>query len=345
MIPHVVTSVSEARREESLNDVPPLNCETPVSRLSAVSLASVLDQSVDCIKLIDLDGNIRYMNANGLCAMGIDDFCSINGQAWADLWPAEARRAITASYIEATAGKTVRFRAHCPTLTGASRWWDVSVSPVSDDDKQLAGFLTVSRDVTANQLTRQALTLAAAELKHRIRNAYQMIVSLLIVTADGNAMHEEFAQHMAARLKAVSSAQLLFAESDAPCNLQELVLALVSPFESPATQITFGDFPLLFVEQPQADAIALVVGELAVNASKHGALAHGGSIDVSAVHEKSQLIILWTEHVGRVIQQHGRSGGQGMSLMTQIMQTRGGDLVVAWKEQGLNATLTFDLAA
>ncbi len=230
-------------------------------------------------------------------------------------------------------------------MTGAARWWDVSVSPVSDDSKQLVGFLTVSRDVTANQLSREALTLAAAELKHRIRNAYQMVIGLLIVTADGNAMHEEFAQHMSARLKAVSRAQLLFAESDAPCNLQELVMALVTPFESQATQITFGDFPAISVEQPQADAIALVIGELAVNASKHGALTHGGRIDVRAIHDKSQLLILWNETANRVIQQRSRQGGQGMSLMTQIMQTRGGDLVVAWKEMGLIATLTFDLTA
>jgi hypothetical protein len=65
-----------------------------VSGLSSVALASVLDQSVDCVKLINLDGNIQYMNGNGLCAMEIDDFCAVEGQPWADLWPDEARQAI-----------------------------------------------------------------------------------------------------------------------------------------------------------------------------------------------------------------------------------------------------------
>lgn len=75
-----------------------------VSGLSSVALASVLDQSVDCVKLIGLNGDIRYMNGNGLCAMEIDDFCAVEGQSWADLWPDEARQAIIGAYPEAATG-------------------------------------------------------------------------------------------------------------------------------------------------------------------------------------------------------------------------------------------------
>lgn len=75
-----------------------------VSRLSSVSLANVVDQSVDCVKLVDLDGTIQYMNGNGLCAMEVDDFCAINGTAWAGLWPEAARLDILASYHKAAGG-------------------------------------------------------------------------------------------------------------------------------------------------------------------------------------------------------------------------------------------------
>lgn len=317
----------------------------PVSRLSAISLANVLDQSVDCVKLVELDGTIQYMNVNGRCAMEVDDFCSIQGSTWAGLWPEATRADILASYVTAADGETARFRAYCPTARGTPRWWDVTVSGVNDCTDQLVGFMAISRDVTTNQASREALIIAADELKHRLKNTYQTIASLLVLTARGNREHEEFAKQMAARLSAVSRAQLLFAKSDAPCDLGELVHALVDPFRSDVVRIAFGNLPTLRIEQPQADAIALVVGELAVNASKHGAFVHGGSIQIDAAHSAHQLAIVWDERCDRAIEQRSRDGGQGMRLMAQIMQTRGGGLDVEWDDYGLRATLTFQLAA
>ena len=54
-------------------------------------LAAVLDQSADCIKVIGPDGTLDFMNRNGRCAMGIDDFAQVAGKNWWDLWPAEAQ--------------------------------------------------------------------------------------------------------------------------------------------------------------------------------------------------------------------------------------------------------------
>lgn len=328
-----------------LADDPPTTPQptTAVGRLSALGLASILDQSVDCIKLIDLDGTIQYMNDNGLCAMGIDDLCSVRGAVWADLWPGEARQLILASYPSAATGATARFRAFCPTAKGAPRWWDVSVSRVTDTEGQLAGYLSVSRDVTANQQSREALTIAAAELRHRLRNTYQMIASLLTVMARGDESNKEFARQMAARLGALSRAQLLFADDNASCDLENLIPALVMPFGSEYAQVTFGRLPALRLKQPQADAVALVVGELAVNSSKHGAIAHGGHVGVSAAHDQHGLSIIWRERCDRPVRQHAREGGQGMTLMNQIMRTRGGNLAVEWEDHGLVATLTFQL--
>lgn len=334
----------------TINDTAPLAEALPipassVSRLSSVSLANVLDQSVDCVKLVNLDGTIQYINGNGLCAMEVDDFCAINGTVWADLWPEAARSDILASLAKAAGGETARFRAYCPTTKSSPRWLDVSVSGVNDSEDQLVGFLAVSRDVTSNQLSRNALMIAAEELKHRLKNTYQTIASLLTLTARGNADNEEFARQMAARLGAVSRAQTLFADNDAPCNLAELIPALVTPFGSNVVRITFDSLPTLRIEQPQADAIALVVGELSVNASKYGALAHGGSIQIKADHSDRLLKIVWREQCDRAFQHNTRDRGQGMRLMAQIMKTRGGDLAVDWEEQGLKATLTFQLSS
>ena len=313
--------------------------------LSAVSLASVLDQSVDCVKLLTLDGKIQYMNNNGLCAMEIDGFAAVEGTFWADMLPEAAGQSLIEAYPEVANGKTVQFRAFCPTSKGASRWWDISVSPVTDGEGLIAGFLSVSRDVTFNHQGREALTIAAAEMKHRLRNTYQMITSLMVMMARGNSSHEEFAKQMADRLGVLSRAQSLFTDDEAPCELDKLIPALVTPFGNVSGQVSFDTLPAITVQQSQADAIALVVGELAVNSAKHGAFAHGGSVHVSAAEDKRELTIIWRERCDVPVRQHSRDGGQGLKLMERIMRARNGSMVMDWGERGMVATLALRLAA
>lgn len=329
-----------------------MNEQTPivaaaVSSLSSVTLASVLDQSVDCVKLIGLGGEIQYMNGNGLCAMEMDDFCAVRGQTWADLWPDEARQAILASYDQARTGEAVRFRAYCPTAKGTPRWWDVTVSPVSDAAGAHAGFLSISRDVTENETSREALEIAAAEMKHRLKNTYTMIAGLMHGYARGDAALEGFAGEMSSRLVALSTAQSLFVSDEAPCEVARLIPALVAPFNTPACPIVIDAMPATAVAQGQADAIALVVGELSVNSAKHGAFARGGEVRIATDADgdagAKRLSIRWIERIDGPVASHGRSGGQGLRLMERIVRARRGTFAIDWQDDGLTVELVFAL--
>lgn len=312
--------------------------------LSPVALASVLDQSVDCVKLIGLDGDVQYMNSNGLCAMEIDDFRMIAGKRWADLWPVESRDVILDSMVQAASGAPARFRAFCPTAKGAPRWWDVTVSAINDAAGTHAGFLSISRDVSENQSGREALEIAAAEMKHRLKNTYMMISSLLIGFARGDPVQEVYAKEMADRLIALSAAQALFVSDDASCDLATLIEALILPFDNPACRVTIDSQVRATLDQGQADAIALVVGELSVNSAKHGALMHGGEVHVDSRIDGGMLTIQWTERSLGPVDSAPRAGGQGLRLMERIMRNRRGTLDFAWQPDGLVATLNFDLA-
>ncbi len=264
--------------------------------LSAETLASVLAQSIDCVKLLGTDGSVQWMNVNGLCAMEISDFESVRDTEWALLWPREARGQIADGLAKARAGEAARFDAYCPTASGSPKWWNVTISPVSDGDGRAAGFLAISRDVTEIQLAREAIEVVAAELRHRLKNTYTMIGSLLIGFARGTPGCESFARDMQARLISLSAAQSLFSAHDAPCELSALITALVSPFATPGCQMDIARIPQIDVAQPQADAIALVLGEMAVNSAKYGAVAHGGSVSIGTTCSGGQLSITWDEN-------------------------------------------------
>jgi two-component sensor histidine kinase len=303
----------------------------------------VLDQSVDCVKVISLAGEIEYMNGNGLCAMEVDDFCAIRGRQWSELWPDEARQAIDASYGSASRGETVRFNAFCPTAKGDPRWWDVTVSAVADENGRHAGYLSISRDVTEPHLAREALEIAAAEMKHRLKNTYMMVSSLMMGFARGDADRVAFAEEMGDRLGALSTAQSLFASNEASCEIGRLIPALLVPFDNPACPVTIDVLADATVDQGQADAIALVIGELSVNAAKHGALTHGGAIHVGTARDGDTLRITWTERSDVPPASHARDGGQGLRLMERIVRARRGTLAMEWTDAGLIVRLGFRL--
>ncbi|WP_322889240.1 MULTISPECIES: sensor histidine kinase [unclassified Yoonia] len=309
--------------------------------VSAEALAHVLDQSIDCVKLLGLDGTLRWMNSNGLCAMEIDDFASVAGQQWGSLWPDNMQKQIAESLVSASAGQDVKFDAFCPTAKGTPRWWSVTVTAVTGMDGQGAGFLSISRDVSEAENQRRALSIAAEEMRHRLRNTYAMVGSLLKGFARGNDGHEVFARDMQSRLIALSAAQSLSATEDMPCDVAALLPALIDPFITPHCTVStdrIGDFS---VPQGQADAIALVVGELAVNSAKHGALANGGSVAISAELVDGQIVIVWTEQSAIAVTATHRSGGQGLNLITRIVEIRRGTVDTNWQSHGPTVTLTF----
>ncbi len=314
--------------------------------LTDETLATLLDQSLDCIKFISLEGTVQYMNRNGLCALEIDAPAAILGRMWHELWPAEAQPMIRNALVQALAGEAVRFDAFCPTAKGSPRWWDVSVSTVRNEEGQVSGFLSTSRDVTEARRAKEVAEIASAEMRHRLKNSYAMVAGLLSSLARGLPEREEFAAEVQARLAALAVAQTLFAaRENAPCELALLLPALLDPFQHDdcsVKSVVRGD---IRVEQGIADALALVIGELAVNSSKHGALSSAGMIRVTAELRDHTIDLCWSERSERAVAAHHRPGGQGLQLMQRILRAREGEISLEWLDRGVDARIRLPSAA
>lgn len=156
-------------------------------------LRSVLDASLDCIKVVDLDGRLTYMNANGLCAMEIDDFSQVSNACWWDLWPAEGAIDIKNAIEAGRKGEPTRFEAFCPTAKGTPKWWDVSVSPVRDDSGRVNHLVSISRDITDRKRAEEALADSETRAVESQRQLHAIVDSIdqmiWSATADG---HHDF---------------------------------------------------------------------------------------------------------------------------------------------------------
>ena len=135
-------------------------------RESEAFATSILDSAVNCLRVLDLEGHIQYINKPGLLALEIDDFGSVQGREWPKLWPEETRPVLENALAVAKSGGVGRFASLGPTAKGTPKWWDVSVSPIPGADGQTARLLVSSTDRTAEKLAQDELQRAriAAEV-------------------------------------------------------------------------------------------------------------------------------------------------------------------------------------
>jgi diguanylate cyclase (GGDEF)-like protein/PAS domain S-box-containing protein len=132
-------------------------------RTSEALSRSMLEASVDCIKLLSLAGLIEFMNEPGMRAMEIDDFEEISGKPWCSLWPGEGKEEAAKAVRQASLGETARFNAFRPTAHGHYRWWDVVVTPILGNNGTVKQLLAISRDTTVHRRTSESLRLASEQ--------------------------------------------------------------------------------------------------------------------------------------------------------------------------------------
>ncbi|WP_168850912.1 PAS domain-containing protein [Novosphingobium sp. ERN07] len=320
------------------------------AELSPESLSHVIEQSTDCVKLVGPDGSLLWMNPNGLCAMEIDDFTALGGKEWASLWPEDAQPMIRSALAEASAGGVKRLEAFCPTAKGSPRWWEVSVSAVRGPDGVHAGFISVSRDVSQLHADREALKILLSEMRHRLKNSFAMVCAMLRTVARGHPANTEFATDMIARISALAMAQTLFDGEAEETDLYTLLSTLISPFrESDASHVELDCDGNYEISRREADVISLVIGELTVNSTKHGAIGSGGTITLSAravdIGGSGRHVIVWQEQSDVAVKATSRSGGQGLNLIERICAARGGVFEIDWQGSGLVATLSLPRSA
>lgn len=113
------------------------------------------------------------MNADGLCAMEIDDFSLFHNKLWPELWPEPLRPLVRSAIAAALAGKVGHFIAECPTAKGTPKWWDVSVTMMPGEEGRESRLISISRDVTVQRKLQNTLLADGAtmrQLNHELRS-------------------------------------------------------------------------------------------------------------------------------------------------------------------------------
>jgi PAS domain S-box-containing protein len=108
----------------------------------------IVQSTGDCVKILDLDGRLVYVNPEGLQLLDMTDASELLGRPIAEFFEGEARRQAEGAVERARAGEQGRFQGMFRTASGVAKWWDVIVTPITDTTNTVVQLLAVSRDIT-----------------------------------------------------------------------------------------------------------------------------------------------------------------------------------------------------
>ncbi|BAY11512.1 PAS domain-containing protein [Calothrix sp. NIES-2098] len=126
----------------------------------------MLASSSDCIKVLDLDGRLLYINPGGICLLEIDDLTPLLNSEWRCFWQDDARQMAEEAIAAAKVGELGRFQGYCPTAKGTPKWWDVVLTPIRNSAGQVVQLLCISRDITDYKNAEEAIRQSEARYRY-----------------------------------------------------------------------------------------------------------------------------------------------------------------------------------
>ncbi|WP_206239154.1 PAS domain-containing protein [Novosphingobium terrae] len=322
---------------------------------SEALLSKILDASSDCIKLIELDGTLGFINEGGMRTAEIADLAQVKGTYWPDYMATpESRDLARVALLAALAGETSQFEGAGLTLLGRPRWWHVTVSPLMDESGAVGRILVVSRDHTAMRDAHEHQAMLNGELSHRLKNLLSLVQSIVSQTLRHAAGLEDASAKIASRMLALAQAtDGLTSSAWKEGSLSETIGAGLCCVSAYGERIALSG-PDLRIGAQVALALTLTVHELATNAVKYGALSHeGGRITLCwAVEERAlayggvqqHFLLDWQEHGGPLVHPPQHRGFGSRMIERVLLAHMTGRLHVDYAPEGLHFSVDTPLA-
>jgi two-component sensor histidine kinase len=177
----------------------------------------------------------------------------------------------------------------------------------------------------------------AQEMQHRVKNVLGMAVAISYQAARSTHTAAEHHAIVETRLVALGRApQTILGDPDASPDLRALINSVVEPFG-------FSHFdlvgPAITVPPDLCLGLALLIHELATNATKHGALsAPAGIVKVLWVSDGKHVRLIWKERGGPAVTAPTRTGF-GSKLMRAVLPPDRSEVAVAFEPDGLKCDI------
>jgi PAS domain S-box-containing protein len=299
-------------------------------------IASIVECSADAIVSKDLDGVIITWNAGAETIFGYTADEAI-GKPITILIPPDRHDEEPAILERIRRGERVD---HYETIRlrkdGGSIDVSLTVSPLMNADGKIIGASKIARDITERKRNELQITALAREAEHRARNVLATVQAAVHLSHADTP--EELKHTIEGRIQALANVHRLFVESRwAGAELHKLAEEELAAYSQEGERRARIKGPKVVMRPDLAQAVAVVLHELATNAARHGALSIAeGHVQVEwSQATDGRLIIRWTERNGTPVQSPTRHGF-GTRVMTEMIQGQlKGEIRFDWRPEGL----------
>jgi PAS domain S-box-containing protein len=294
------------------------------------------------------DGFHDYYNARWYEFTGVPEGSS-DGEEWNGMFhPDDQERAWARWRHSLETGEPYEIEYRLRHRSGEYRWTLGRAMPIRGPDGQIIRWMGTCTDIDEQKRQAEQNEILSRELSHRIKNIFAVITGLIGLSARQRPEHKEFAKDLQQRISALGRAHEFVrphSERSRPSALPERLHGVLREILSPYPALAEGRIAIsgddLRVDDRGATPIALLVHELATNATKYGALsADEGKVAIDVRSDGEIVRIDWTERGGPTVTGEPQHRGFGTRLAElSIVGQLGGSIERDWDREGLSARI------
>jgi PAS domain S-box-containing protein len=307
-------------------------------------LVSIVESSDDAIITKNLDGIITSWNRSAERLFGYTAE-EVIGKSVTILIPQERHNEEPVILARMRRGEriehyeTVRQRKDGSLIDIA-----ITVSPVKNAQGKIIGASKIARDITERKRRDDHIAILAREAEHRTKNI------LATVQATVNLSHsdtpEGLKRAIEGRIQALANVHTLLVKSRwIGAELSSIAAQELAPYLGADQARAQIDGPLVLLVPNTAQAVAVILHELATNAAKYGSLSiPKGQVEVTwSRAPDGRLILHWTESGGPPAKKTTREGFGTSVIERMIREQLKGEMHLDWRAEGFACEIVLPL--
>ena len=297
-------------------------------------LASTVENSEDAIVSKTLDGIITSWNKGAERVFGYAAE-EVIGQPITIVIPKDRQNEEREILTHIRRGEGVHFETVRQRKHGSLIAVSITVSPVKNAEGKIIGASKIARDITEQKRDQEQMVTLAHEAEHRSKNLLAIVQAAVHLSQSDTPQGLKSA--IEGRIQALANVHSLFAQSRwIGAELSTIAAQELAPYLQGSVSRARIEGPQLLLEPGPAQAIAIVLHELATNAAKYGALSGvEGQVTLDWSQAADGLLTLhWTEKGGPPVKAPTRHGFGGRVIERMIGDLKG-KVHFDWRPEGI----------
>jgi PAS domain S-box-containing protein len=305
-------------------------------------LASIVESSDDVIVGKNLDGIITSWNRGAERVFGYTANEAI-GQPITIVIPQEQHDEERTILTRIRRGERIdHFETVRQRKDGSLIVVSLTVSPVKNAEGKIVGASKIARDISEQKRSQEQIATLAQEAEHRSKNLLAKVLATVNLSKSDTC--EGLKQAIEGRIRALANVHSLFVETRwIGAELSTIAAQELAPFsEGTGPRVQLGG-PQVLLKPDAAQAIAVILHELATNAAKYGALSTAeGQMELRWSHAADgELVLRWTETGGPKVLMPARQGFGTRVINEMVAHQLEGDARLDWRAEGLLCEIAF----